>query len=628
MSAQVDTHAELVLPDDLAAPRRPLPRAFAVLDTVVMGVLVVAFVAELGIMLGNLVGRAFGHGLTWSLEAAVILLSVMTFFGGAKGYGGGQQIRISVLVDRLSSSRAQMVEATTDWLVLLLAAVLVDSGMSAAAAESAARTPLLNLPMSIYGYIFAAGMFVTGLYAIGRLLARDRRAALLGLAGAVVIAAVVYLPSQMGLIEPTSTSGPLWVMLGLTVLLIALGLPLSFVFAGAAGIFMLYGHAAPVENLQTTMQNGVSGFVLLAIPFFVFAGLILAAGGLSDRLADAARGTVVRYRGGLMQSSIVSMFIFSGVSGAKIADIAAVGAVMKPVLEEEGYDPAESAAVFSAAAAMGETVPPSVVLLILASLTVLTPASLFIGGILPAIVLALTLMLVVRLRNDKRSDFRDPRGIPRLLVRALPVLILPAFLLVGLVAGFATPTEVSAIAVVYGIVLTGVVYRTLTLRRLLRVLSETATMSGMILLIVAAASAFTWALNLAQVPQAITDALGNVSDGWVLVLLTIVVLPFFGSLLEGLPALLVFAPLLLPQAERLGLDPLAYGLLLIIVLGIGAFSPPFGVGFYTSCTVLGASARRAASRTLIYMSALLVGCLVIGFIPRICTALPDLLGVT
>jgi tripartite ATP-independent transporter DctM subunit len=366
--------------------------------------------------------------------------------------------------------------------------------------------------------------------------------------------------------------------------------------------------------------------VLLAIPFFIFAGHMMGAGGLSQKLTDLAAATESRRRGGLLMSAVGAMFVFSGVSGAKVADIAAVGTAMKPMLEEEKYDPAESVAVFSSSAAMGESIPPSVALLILSSFTALSPTKLFVGGVLPAAFLAVVLVVFVRYRNNVRNS-RPAAPVNRLvlLAKALPVLVIPLFLFFGLIFGLTTPTELSAVAVAYAFV-ASLCYRTLRPKQLLGVFAESATLAGMILLIVANAGAFTWALSFAGIPQALAAGLTGLGHQVWLILITIVLLPVFGSFLEGLPALLIFGPLLLPEAQALGIDPIQYSVLLVIVLGVGAFAPPFGVGFLASCLVFGVEPRRAVTRTLIYMGVLLAGCLVVGFVPQLTTVLPTVLG--
>jgi tripartite ATP-independent transporter DctM subunit len=593
------------------------------INVVVDSVLGIAFVGELVIMLANVIGRSFlDHALDWNLEAGAIALTVMTFVGGARAYSKDASIALNIFAGRLSDSGRATLRMVQESVVFLTAALLCQTGIEGAQAESGVRTPLLSVPQNVYGIVLAASMALVCLYAVVRLVSLGWQRLVGGVALIVVLGVVVL---GVRLLPWTATQGAI-AMLVVAVLLIIAAVPLAFVFAAAMAVFVEFTAAAPIVTVQLTIQNSISSYVLLAIPFFIFAGHIMGAGGLSKKLTDLASATVSRRRGGLLMSAVGAMFVFSGVSGAKVADIAAVGTAMKPMLAEEKYDPAESVAVFSSSAAMGESIPPSVALLILSSFTALSPTKLFVGGVLPAAFLAVVLIIFVRYRNNVRNASTGTQvNKVLLLVKALPVLVIPLFLFFGLIFGLTTPTELSAVAVAYAFI-ASICYRTLKPKQLFTVFAESATLAGMILLIVANAGAFTWALSFAGIPQALASALTGLGHPVWLILITIVVLPVFGSFLEGLPALLIFGPLLLPEAQALGIDPIQYSVLLVIVLGVGAFAPPFGVGFLASCSVFGVEPRLAVTRTLIYMGVLLAGCLVVGFVPQLTTVLPTVLG--
>jgi tripartite ATP-independent transporter DctM subunit len=370
------------------------------------------------------------------------------------------------------------------------------------------------------------------------------------------------------------------------------------------------------------MTDGVARFVLLALPFFILAGFVMEGGGISRRLVIFIAALVGRLRGGLMQ-----------VSGSKAADVAAVGLVMRDMLDEEGYDRAEAAAVLAASAAMGECVPPSIAMLVLGSVTSLSMGALFAAGLLPAAVMAFCLMVLIWTRADrflKPVPRKEPRqSVLKLGLRAIIPFTMPAMLFAGIFSGFATPTEISAFAVAYGLFIAVFVYRELTLRQLIRIIIDASTVAAMVLFTLAAAQTFSWVLSAAQLPQGLAALVFGLRDNtFIFLVASIVALVVLGSLLEGLPAILILAPLLLPIATQLGINDLHYGIVLLIAMGIGAFLPPLGVGFYIACVVGRAPVAQSSRIMIPYVVVLLIGLLVVTFVPWFTLLLPDLFGLT
>src|SRR5262245_20216542 len=276
--------------------------------------------------------------------------------------------------------------------------------------------------------------------------------------------------------------------------------------------------AASFVVLPQTMVNGTGNFILLAVPFFILAGLIMERGGISVRLVRFIYALVGHWRGGLLQVTVASMYIVSGLSGSKPADVAAVGTVMRDQLRER-HGAAEGAAVLAASAIMGETVPPSIAMLIVGSITSVSLAALFIGGLIPAAVMAFCLMVLIYVRARRAGTLRVTRASFAAMFRAgldavLP-LLMPAMLLGGILFGVATPTEVAAFAVVYGLVLAIIVYRVMNFGEFMRTVADTAALTGVLLFIFAAASGFSWTLTVAYLPQrlvAVLHAVGNSTE--------------------------------------------------------------------------------------------------------------------
>jgi tripartite ATP-independent transporter DctM subunit len=303
---------------------------------------------------------------------------------------------------------------------------------------------------------------------------------------------------------------------------------------------------------------------------------------------------------------------------------------MRNMLAREGYRPGEGAAVLAASAAMGETVPPSIAMLVLGSITSLSIAALFVGGIIPAAVIGLCLMLLIsvraRIANAPRSARASRSTLGRAALGAVLPLLMPLILFGGILFGIATPTEVSSFAVLYGIGL-AFFYREMDLRGLGRTVVDSAALSGMVLFILAAASAFSWVLTTASLPQHLVELLHGVNDSSLVFLVgSIALLIAAGTLLEGLPALNVLAPLLLPIAVQLGISPLHYGIVLVIAMGIGAFMPPAGVGFYVCCAIQRTEVEPASRAMMPYLGVLIAGLLVVAFVPALTLVLPHAFG--
>lgn len=335
-------------------------------------------------------------------------------------------------------------------------------------------------------------------------------------------------------------------------------------------------------------------------------------------------------RGGLLQVTVGSMYIVSGLSGSKPADVAAVGTVMRDELREHHGAP-EGAAVLAASAIMGETIPPSIAMLIVGSITNVSVAAMFIGGIVPAAVIAMCLSAMIYIRGRRAGATRLQRAplavIWRAGVGAILPLFMPGLLLAGILLGVATPTEIAAGAVIYGLLLSVLVYRQIDLASFIRITIDAAALTGVLLFIFAAASGFSWVLTVAYLPQRLVELLQSAGGGTsVFMLMSIVLLIVVGVLLEGLPSLNVLAPLLLPIAGKLGLSELHYALVLIIAMGVGGFMPFAGVGFYVCCAVMRCDIESASRAMFPYLVVVLTGLVIVAFVPWLTLFLPRYFG--
>jgi tripartite ATP-independent transporter DctM subunit len=623
------------VPVSLAAPETRMPAAasqqgWRLLDRAVDLILGLGLASELLLVVAGVISRAvFDVGLLWVDEVSKIALAVIAFVGGAAAYRDRQHTVLQIALKVLPPGARDYVLAWAEWTVVLVAGSLGYVTVPLIEARSDEVSPILGLSGFWNALPLAAGLVLTVLYALGRLATQPARLPVL-VTGAFAIA-----------LELVMTAGhPVWASwipagaalplgLGLFLLAVLLAIPIGFALLVGCIVYLSVSGEAFLVAAPQNMLDGVGYFILLALPFFILAGLIMERGGISLRLVRFVLAAVGHVRGGLLHVMVLSMYLVSGLSGSKIADVAAVGAVTRSMLEREGYSLEEGASVLAVSAAMGETIPPSLPMLLLGSITTVSIGALFVGGLVPAAAVALCIMALIWFRARRSGQHAKTRfSWPALRVSAagaiLP-MVLPVLLFAGILSGVATPTEVSSFAVLYGLALAVILYRELRPAEVWALLVDAATVSGMVLFVVAAASAFSWTLTVAMLPQQLVGLIDLLHDSRPLFLLaTIALMIVAGAALEGLPALLILAPLLMPIAVRIGVDPIHYAMVLLIAMGAGAFMPPVGIGFYIACAVCRSNVESSARAMLPYLGVLLLGLLLVAFVPWLTLAVPNL----
>jgi tripartite ATP-independent transporter DctM subunit len=407
---------------------------------------------------------------------------------------------------------------------------------------------------------------------------------------------------------------------------------IGFALALAALIFIWAEGALPGVIFAQQMARGIDNFVLLAIPFFILVGYLMEANGMSVRLIALLERMVGRMRGGLNVVMVLSMVIFSGISGSKMADVAAVGSVLIPAARRSRQNPGNAVALLAASAVMAEAIPPCINLIILGFVANLSIGGLFMAGIVPAILMALALIAVAVLFGT-RTQVSDEAtaGVPSAQLWSGAAATVGLILLIfgGFKSGFATATEISAFAALYAIVVGSLMFRELGWRAAVRSFTQSAIRSGLIMFIVAAAQSLAFVLTLQQVPHMLGDALVHLSQSsgtWLFMLLSIAILIVMGSVLEGAAALIIFGPLLIPVAAQLGIAPLHFGVVLVVAMGIGLFAPPLGLGLYGACLVGNVPIEQTVKPIFGYLGLLLICLLVIAFVPALTLWLPQALG--
>jgi len=378
--------------------------------------------------------------------------------------------------------------------------------------------------------------------------------------------------------------------------------------------------------------SGLDHFVLLAIPFFVLAGLIMEANGMSARLIELLLRMMGRLRGGLNLIMITATAFFSGVSGSKLADIAAVGGIIMPAVRRTKQDPNDAAALLAGTAVMSETIPPCINMIIMGFVANISIGGLFVAGLVPAAVLAAALAGVAIYfgsRIDPKDAFEKQTPLIRLIGGAMVGLLMVLMIGKGVTSGVATSTEVSAFAVMYALVVGGLAFRELNVRSVVNLLVRSASMAGGILFIVGAASSISFALTIQQIPQYLSDVMVTIAHQYgaqMFVVVSALLMIVFGAILEGAPALIIFGPLLTPIAQQLGVHPLHFGTVMIIAMGLGLFSPPIGLGLFATCAITGTKMKDVAKPMLKYLLVLFMGLMLLVFVPAFSLWLPRHFG--
>jgi C4-dicarboxylate transporter DctM subunit len=455
----------------------------------------------------------------------------------------------------------------------------------------------------------------------GKLLAARAPGLMLGwtLGTAALAIASVAVPLAAG-------APPLAVLVSGFLVTAGLGLPLAFTLALTSATYLVGIGGVSLAILPIKLLGGVDSFVLLAIPLFVLGGALMEQGTISERIVDLAMAIVGRVRGGLAMVVVVAEVIFSGISGSTAADVSAISSLLVPSMRRAGYSPGEAVSVVCAASAMGILVPPCLTMVVLGSLVNLSIVTLFLAGFLPAFLLAGLLIALVayRARRERWPVAEKPaRGdLGRAARRALVPLGLPVLLFGGIFSGLTTVTEAALLAVVYALVvgtLTGGIERA----SLLPLFERSGVVTATTLWVLAAASAFAWILVREWVPQSLAEWISGVGASRALLMaLTVAVFVVVGALLEGLPALLIFGPMLFPIGRTVGVDPVHYGIVIVAAMGIAFFLPPVGVGLSIASGIARVDVDEVSRAYLPYLVALLAGLALIAAWPGLTLVLP------
>jgi tripartite ATP-independent transporter DctM subunit len=413
-------------------------------------------------------------------------------------------------------------------------------------------------------------------------------------------------------------------LVGFVVVCLAAGVPIAFCFGIGALCYLAFSTHVPVTVVVSRMDEGMSSIVLVSVPIFVLLGCVLDATGMGRAIVEVLASLLGHVRAGMSYVLLGSLYLVSGISGSKVSDMATVAPALFPEMKRRGYKSKDLIALLSTGAAMADTVPPSIVLIVLGSVAGVSIAGLFNAGFVIAGVLLVALAGLARWKaaaEDMKGVRRAPLAvIGKVALVAAPALVLPFIIRAAVGGGVATATEVSTIAVLYALVIGIVLYGGISLRKFYAMLVETAALSGAILVILGTALAMAWALTQTGFARDLATFMANLPGGWLTFMaVTIVVFMILGCVLEGLPAIVLMAPLMFPIAKNLGINDVHYSMVVVTAMNIGLMAPPIGIGFYIACKIGNVSPDEAMGAVWPYIFALIIGLVVIALVPGLST---------
>jgi tripartite ATP-independent transporter DctM subunit len=593
----------------------------AMLRAVIAGLVAV----EIVVLFAGVIARYVFHApLVWSDEVASILFLWLGMLGSALALSGNSHLRMTTLAARLSPRSQAHLDAFSLSVCAAFLLLLLMPAWRYLWLQADTITATLGISMVWRALAMPVGIVLMAAIALLQMVRQPVRTMLPTVALLLLACTALYLlrPYLIGLGKLNLV---LFFLIAVPVLVFS-STPIGVSFGMATLGNIELSTRIPGSILVARIDAGMSNFLLISIPLFVFLGLVIETTGMAARMVNFLASLIGRTRGGLHYVLVGAMYLVSGISGSKAADMAAVAPALFSEMERYGADRDELAALLAATGAQTETIPPSLILITIGSVTGLSVAALFEGGLLPAFVVGLLLCAVVWVRNRHAPRPDIPRPTMRRLAvsffSALPALILPFIIRGAVIEGVATATEVSTIGIVYALVVGAVLYGRFDPRRLAGMLVSAGVLSGAILIIVGAATAMAWAITQSGFSQILAQWVGQVPGGQVSFIgLSILLFAVLGSVLEGLPAVVLFGPLMFPIAKRLGVDEIHYAMVVILSMGLGLFTPPFGIGYFISCAIGGSDPDKTLRHIWAYLAALAVGVVIVALLPAISVGL-------
>jgi tripartite ATP-independent transporter DctM subunit len=615
-----------------AVPRRPGAAGLILqalhagerrLAQLVEAVAAIIVLAETLILLAGVVFRfVLRAPLVWSDELASILFLWLAMLGSVIALQRAQHMRLTALVSAVPRRSQAILQALATGAALLFLILVMPHAVDYAEDQWFIETPALGWSDMVRAGALPVGfalMLITSALQLSRISWRDVLTAAVIL---LALATLMYLGAPI--LRAMGNWNLVVFFVGLLVLCVLSGVPIGFSFGMATFAYLATTTTAPLSIVVSRMDEGMSSLILLAVPLFVLLGALIEMTGMAAAMVGFLVALLGHVRGGLNYVLLGAMYLISGISGAKAADMAAVAPVLFPEMKRRGCDEGEMVSLLSASGAMSETIPPSIVLIAIGSTTGVSIAALFTGGLVPAFVLALALGGVAWYRARHTAFAETPRAPMRLVARsflvALPALILPIVIRASVIGGVTTATEVSTVGIAYSVAAGLLIYRRFDWRRIYPILVDTASLSGAILFIIGAATCMAWALTQSGFSRGLAAAMQGLPGGrFGFLAVSILAFIVLGSVLEGIPAMVLFGPLLFPVARGMGVNEVHYAMVAVLAMGLGLFAPPFGVGYYAACAVGRISPDAGMRRIWPYLGALLAGLILVAAVPWLST---------
>ena len=577
---------------------------------------------EIAILFGGVVARyVFNHPLVWSDELASILFLWLAMLGAVIAFRRDEHMRMTAAVGSLPAPTRATFDLFATCAALAFLLLIAWPAYEYAQEETFITTPALGLNNAWRAAALPSGIALMAVFAVLRVSRAGSPRSIAIAAGAVAVLVALFWLAEP-LFRKLGNLNLLIFFVGVVAATVFAGVPIAFAFGLAIFGYLALTTHTPLMVLIGRMDEGMSHLILLAVPLFVFLGLLIEMTGMARAMVAFLASLLGHVRGGLHYVLVAAMYLVSGISGSKAADMAAVAPVLFPEMKARGAKPGDLVALLSATGAQTETIPPSLVLITIGSVTGVSIAALFTGGLLPGVVLAILLCFVVhrRYRRENLGDVKraTAREIGRTFVIALPALALPFLIRAAVVEGVATATEVSTIGIVYSAIVGLLVYRRFDWAALKPMLVSTACLSGAILLIIGTATGMAWGLTQSGFSRSLAAAMTGLPGGaFTFMAASIAAFVVLGSVLEGIPAIVLFGPLLFPIARAVGIHEVHYAMVVILAMGIGLFAPPFGVGYYAACAIGRVEPADGMRPIWGYMLALVIGTIVVAAVPWI-----------
>lgn len=556
--------------------------------------------------------------VTWIEEAAMLVFLWFGMLGVASALRRKIHLRLTFVLSKLTPQRRAGVERLAHVFLLVFLFKMIVPTAQLIELNHIVTSPNLSIPGSVPVLATLISIALMAFFLLVQMW-RASGGAFFWLQFAAAAACAVALE-----LAPPFLAGlgnlNLLLFFGIGVItLIVIGVPIAFSFGAATVCYFALSSDLPLTVIVGRINEGMSHFILLTIPLFIFLGIQIQYTGMARAMINFVIALIGTARGGLSYVMLCAMYLVSGISGAKAADMAAIGPILSPAMKERGVRDGDIAALLAVSAAAAETIPPSLVLIIIGSVTGISIAALFIGGLVPAVICMLALAVAVwfRSRHEQRGEGkRDLKLIGKTFVVAIPALALPLIIRAAVLEGVATATEVAVIGIVYVAIVGTLMMKGISFVRMGEILVETVALTGTIMIIIALAGAMSWALTQSGFADTLVAFMSGLPGGkFTFLAVSILAFIVFGSILEGIPAIVLFGPLLVPVAQSLGVHPVQYAMVVLLSMGLGLFSPPFGYGYYTACAIAKVSPDEAMWNMVPYLLALLAAIIVIAAFP-------------